>query len=73
MLADFCKFDEPENAIVKVDSTDNMSETGSGSSEDSNKSISSTGSGSSASSKADDVMQRVKDLQDLSESTNSPS
>ena len=66
------KFDEPENAIVKVDSTDNMSETGSAVAKILNKSISSTGSGSSGFKyKADDVMQRVKDLQDLSESTNS--
>ena len=65
------KFDEPENAIIKVDSTDNMSEAGSAVAKILNKSISTTGSGSSFKYKADDVMQRVKDLQDLSESTNS--
>ena len=66
------KFDEPENAIIKVDSTDNMSEAGSAVAKILNKSISTTGSGSSSFKyKADDVMQRVKDLQDLSESTNS--
>ena len=65
------KFDEPENAIIKVDSTDNMSEAGSAVAKILNKSISTTGSGSSFKYKADDVMQRVKDLQDFSESTNS--
>ena len=65
------KFDEPENAIIKDDSTDNMSEAGSAVAKILNKSISTTGSGSSFKYKADDVMQRVKDLQDLSESTNS--
>lgn len=66
------KFDEPENAIIKVDSTDNMSETGSAVAKILNKSISSNTSGSSSFKyKADDVMERVKNLQDLSESTNS--
>ena len=51
------KFDEPENAIVKVDSTDNMSETGSAVAKILNKSISSTGSGSSGFKyKADDEL-----------------
>ena len=66
------KFDEPENAVIKVDSTDNMSETGSAVAKILNKSISNTNGGSSGFKyKADDVMERVKNLQDLSESTNS--
>lgn len=66
------KFDEPENAIIRVDSTDNMSETGSVVAKILNKSISSGTSGTSSFKyKADDVMERVKNLQDLSESTNS--
>ena len=66
------KFDEPENAIIRVDSTDNMSETGSVVAKILNKSISGGTSGTSSFKyKADDVMERVKNLQDLSESTNS--
>nr|WP_295279459.1 ABC transporter permease [uncultured Blautia sp.] len=66
------KFDEPENAVIKVDSTDNMSETGSAVAKILNKSISNTNGGSNGFKyKADDVMERVKNLQDLSESTNS--
>ena len=67
------KFDEPENAIIRVDSTDNMSAAGSAVAKILNKSISSTNTNSSSNLKykADDVMQRVQDLQKLSESTNS--
>lgn len=67
------KFDEPENAIYRVDSTDNMSAAGSAVAKILNKSISSTNTNSSSNLKykADDVMQRVQDLQKLSESTNS--
>ena len=59
------KFDEPENAIIKVDSTDNMSETGSAVAKVMNKAISTTNGQSSFKYKADDVMERVKNLQDL--------
>ncbi|MDD5804483.1 ABC transporter permease [Blautia sp. HCP3S3_H10_1] len=65
------KFDEPENAIIKVDSTDNMSEAGSAVAKILNKSIDNTNGKSSFKYKADDVMERVKNLQNLSESTNS--
>ena len=64
------KFDEPENAIIRVDSTDNMSETGSAVAKVMNKAIVTTKGQSSFKYKADDVMERVKNLQDLSESTN---
>ena len=65
------KFDEPENAVIKVDSTDNMSEAGSAVAKILNKSIDNTNGKSSFKYKADDVMERVKNLQKLSESTNS--
>lgn len=65
------KFDEPENAIIRVDSTDNMSEAGSTVAKILNKSIDNSNGKSTFKYKADDVMERVKNLQNLSESTNS--
>ena len=65
------KFDEPENAIIRVDSTDNMSKTGSEVAKILSKSIDNSKGTSSFKYKADDVMERVKNLQQLSESTNS--
>ncbi len=61
------QFDEPENVVIRADSTDNMSQAGNdvasilnqGLSEDSNFRY-----------RADDVMERVRSLQKLSESTN---
>ena len=65
------KFDEPENAIIRVDSTDNMSDAGSAVAKILNKSIDNSNGSNSLKYKADDVMERVKNLQKLSESTNS--
>ena len=65
------KFDEPENAIIRVDSTDNMSDAGSAVAKILNKSINNSNGSNSLKYKADDVMERVKNLQKLSESTNS--
>ena len=65
------KFDEPENAIIRVNSTDNMSDAGSAVAKILNKSINNSNGSNSLKYKADDVMERVKNLQKLSESTNS--
>lgn len=62
------KFDEPVNAVIKADSTDNMSAAGNDAAEILNKGIDT--STSNFKYKADDVMERVKNLQKLSESTN---
>ncbi|MDD7218962.1 MAG: ABC transporter permease [Clostridia bacterium] len=76
MIPDTCwpisfKFDVPQNAIVKADSTDNMSTVGNDAAQVLNESIPSTSSGESRLKyKADDVMQQVRNLQKLSESTN---
>ena len=61
------QFDQPENAIIKADSTDTMSDTGNAAAKLLNQGISET---SKFKYKADDVMERVKNLQKLSESTN---
>lgn len=67
------KFDEPENAIIRADSTDSMSTAGNAAAKILNQYLS-IGSDSEDSTqfqyRADDVMKRVKDLQKLSESTN---
>lgn len=67
------KFDEPENVIIKADSTDNMSAAGKDAEEILNSGISTSEDSSSSTKiayKADDVMERVKSLQKLSQSTN---
>ena len=65
------KFDEPQNAVIKADSTDNMSNAGKAAADALNTaSVSSTGKKSSYLYKADDLMERVRSLQKLSESTN---
>lgn len=65
------KFDEPENAIIRADSTDTMSTAGSSVAKVLNQNISSSGSESNSFEyRADDVMKQVKNLQKLSESTN---
>lgn len=61
------KFDEPENAVIKADSTDNMSSAGNSAASILNQGLSED---SKFKYKADDVMERVKSLQQLSESTN---
>lgn len=62
------KFDEPENAVIKADSTDNMSSAGNAAADIMNQWIDTNSS--KYKYKADDVMERVKNLQNLSESTN---
>ncbi len=66
------KFDEPENAIIRADSTDNMSTAGNAAAKVLNQNISGQNGESSSTYeyRADDVMERVKNLQKLSESTN---
>lgn len=67
------KFDEPENVIIKADSTDNMSAAGKSAEEILNSRISASEESSGSTKiayKADDVMERVKNLQKLSQSTN---
>lgn len=61
------QFDEPENVVIKADSTDNMSSAGNDAAKILNQGISED---SKFKYKADDVMERVKNLQKLSESTN---
>ena len=62
------KFDEPENVVIKADSTDTMSSAGNAVAEILNQGINTNTS--KYKYKADDVMQKVKNLQKLSESTN---
>lgn len=62
------KFDEAVNAVIKADSTDSMSEAGNSAAELMNQGIDTNSS--SFKYKADDVMERVRSLQKLSESTN---
>lgn len=63
------KFDEPENVVVKADSTDNMSTAGNAVAKYLNEGIDNS-NGSKFEYRADDVMERVRNLQKLSESTN---
>ena len=62
------QFDEPENAVVKADSTDNMSSAGSAAADVMNQGIDTNSS--KYKYKADDIMQQVRNMQKLSESTN---
>lgn len=62
------KFDEPENAVIRADSTDNMSTAGNAAADVLNQGIDT--SSSKFKYKADDVMEQVRSLQKLSESTN---
>ena len=61
------QFDEPENAVIKADSTDYMSKAGNDAAGILNQGISED---SKFKYRADDVMERVRNLQQLSESTN---
>ena len=61
------QFDEPENAIVKADSTDTMSSVGKAAEDVLNTAIRPN---TKLKYKADDAMERVKSMQKLSESTN---
>ena len=62
------QFDEPENVVIKADSTDNMSSAGKAVADILNQGIDSNTS--KFKYKADDVMEQVKKLQNLSQSTN---
>lgn len=62
------QFDEPQNAVIRADSTDNMSSAGSAAAEVMNQEIDMNSS--KFKYKADDVMQQVRNMQKLSESTN---
>lgn len=77
MIPDTCwpisfRFDVPQNVIIKADSTDNMSTAGSGAADLLNELVSalSVGGSSTMKYKAEDVMEQVKNMQKLSESTN---
>lgn len=62
------QFDEPQNAVIRADSTDNMSSAGSAAAEVMNQGIDMNSS--KFKYKANDVMQQVRNMQKLSESTN---
>lgn len=62
------KFDEPMNAVIKTDSADHMSSAGKEAENILNSSL--TREQNDFSYRADDVMERVRSLQQLSESTN---
>ena len=64
------QFDEPENIVIRADSTDNMSEAGNGVPKALNNEIKASDSSTKFEYRAKDVMQKVKNLQKLSESTN---
>lgn len=64
------KFDEPENAVIRADSTDNMSSAGNAVARILNQNINSDSESGGYEYRADDVMERVRNLQDLSKSTN---
>lgn len=64
------KFDEAENAVIKADTTDNMSKAGKEAANVMNSHIDNTAMNTKFEYKADDVMERVRNLQKLSESTN---
>lgn len=61
------QFDEPENVVIKADSTDNMTSAGNDAAKILNEGISDD---SKFKYKASDIMEQVKSMQKLSESTN---
>ena len=63
------KFDEPQNAVIRADSTDNMSAAGKGAADIMNTVINNSSGKTNFEYKADDVMERVRNLQKLTEST----
>lgn len=65
------QFDESENAVIKADSTDNMSTAGNAAAKLLNAGIDNDTNKTKFEYRADDVMERVKSLQQFSESTNS--
>ena len=63
------KFDEPQNAIIKADSTDNMSTAGKAAADILNSNIDNRKMSTNFAYKADDIMEQVRSMQQLSEST----
>ena len=63
------KFDEPQNAIVRADSTDTMSSVGKAVEDVMNTAVTNVEGKTNLKYKADDVMEKVKNMQKLSEST----
>lgn len=62
------QFDEPENAVVMAKTTEDMSSAGKDTAEIMNEAI--TDTGGTFSYKAEDLLEKAKSLQDLSQSTN---
>ena len=62
----FYQFDEPQNALLKVDATSNMTRVGKEAAQILNTNVSS----SSVQYKAQDLLKQAKDIQNLSKSTN---
>ncbi len=63
------KFDEAQNVIIRADSTDNMSSAGKSVADILNANIKNQSQRTNYSYKADDIMERVRNMQRLSEST----
>ena len=63
------KFDQPQNVTVRADSTDNMSSVGKAAEDILNTGIQNEKNKSNFKYKAEDIMEKVKNLQKLSEST----
>ncbi len=63
------KFDEPQNAVIRADSTDHMSTAGKAAADILNSNIDNRKMNTSYSYKADDIMEQVRASQKLSEST----
>ena len=63
------RFDEPQNAVIKADSTDNMSKAGKAAADILNSNIDNKKMNTNFSYKADDIMEQVRSMQRLSEST----
>ena len=63
------KFDEPQNVVIKADSTDSMSAAGKNAADILNSVIDNKKMDTSFAYKADDIMEQVRNMQKLSEST----
>ena len=63
------KFDEPQNAVIKADSTDSMSKAGKAAADILNANIDNKKMNTNFAYKADDIMEQVRSMQRLSEST----
>ena len=63
------QFDQPQNALLRADSTDNMSSVGKAAENVLNNGIQNEKNKTNFKYKAEDIMEKVKNLQDLSEST----